>query len=243
MSGSSPLARIKYLYLYPVKSMRGVAVNAAHLGLNGFYGDRRYAFVRQARAASDGFPWATGRVKPQMILNIARMEGTPTHDEDARVFVQTRAGDEYAVDDPRLVEAVAREFGQPVFLLKNKRGNYDSQHVSIFSLSTLRALETESESPIDHRQFRANIYIEPMSGIPFEENEWVGRMLRIGDGAVMGITKKDSRCMMINLNPDSAVQNPRVLRAVARNHNEEAGIYANVIQPGIVRVGDVVQLI
>lgn len=237
------LATINDLYLYPVKSMRGVTVNAAHLGLNGFYGDRRYAFVQEELAGSDGFPWATGREKPRMILYTPRFEQTPTPQSDPAIWVQTPDGEEFEVGDLRLRGAIAREHGYPVFLLKNKRGNFDSQHVSLFSHATLKQLERESASSIDPRQFRENLYVEPFDGLPFMEEEWVGRVLRIGESALVGVTKKDSRCMMINIHPETAVQNPGVLRTVARLHEECAGIYANVIAPGIVSVGDTIELV
>lgn len=246
------LAMIKELYLYPVKSMRGVAVNHAHLGLNGFDGDRRYAFVQQELAAGDGFPWATGREKPRMILYTPRFEtlaltplvtGEGKQAGEPPVLVQTPDGDEFEIDDLRLRDAMAREHGCPVLLLKNKRGNFDSQHVSLFSHATRKQLERESGSAIDPRQFRANLYVEPFEGLPFLEEEWVGKVLRIGERALVGVTKKDSRCMMINLDPETAVQNSTVLRTVARLHGECAGIYANVIAPGIVRVGDTIELV
>jgi MOSC domain-containing protein YiiM len=48
--------------------------------------------------------------------------------------------------------------------------------------------------------------------------------------------------MMINLDPNTAIQHPEVLRAVTRAHNVQVGIYANVIVPGIVAVGDEISL-
>src|SRR5919202_5743920 len=148
------VATIKHLYLYPVKSMRGLAVSEAHLGLNGFYGDRRYAFVRQELASWSGFPWMTGREKPRMILYEPRFERMPTPDDsDPPIIVQTPAGQAFDVQDPRLCEELSREHGHPLFLFKSKRGNFDSQHLSLFSLSTLQTLESKSESAIDHRQF------------------------------------------------------------------------------------------
>ncbi|RIK25180.1 MAG: hypothetical protein DCC52_11575, partial [Chloroflexi bacterium] len=201
---SHTLATIQQIFLYPVKSMRGVAVNTAHLSLNGFIGDRRYAFVQRELAATDGFPWLTGRDKPKMILYAPRFIRAPTaEDWDAPIVVQTPEGQELEIEDSRF------------FLFKTKRGNYDSQHVSLFSLASLRDLESESASAIDPRQFRANLYIEPV-GDPFVEDEWVGRVLQIGAHARVGVTKKDTRCMMINLDPDSAKQNPAVLRTVTR---------------------------
>lgn len=243
------LASIRAIYLYPVKAMRGIAVNEARLGLNGLQDDRRYAYVRQDLAPTDGFPWATGRDQPRMILYTPCFVSPSTSDASAgvevepRVLVHTPDGEEFEVGDPRLTQAIAREQGQPVWLLKSKRGNFDSQHLSLFSLATLQHLERECGTPIDPRQFRANLYIEPYEGLPFLEDEWVGRILRIGESAVAGVTKKDSRCMMINLDPDTARQNPAVLRTVTQKHSECAGVYANVIAPGIVRVGDSIRMI
>jgi uncharacterized protein YcbX len=243
---STIIAAIKYLYLYPVKSMRGVAVNEAHVGLNGIYGDRRYTFVQQRLAASDGFPWMTGREKPRLILYAPRFELTTMPIgkgwDEARVMVRTPDGEEFDVEDPHLSDQLSREAGTPLLLLKSSRGNYDSQHLSLFSLASLRDLEFESGSAIDYRQFRANIYLEPANGEPFAEEEWLGKILRIGASAIVGVTKKDTRCMMINLNPESAVQNPKVLRTVTQLHDQQIGIYANVIAPGMIRVGDEIRL-
>lgn len=237
------IALIKHLYIYPVKSMRGVAVPEAFVGLNGIYGDRRYAFVQAACAASDGFPWMTGREKPRLILYSPQFEHMPTFDDpDPPIVVRTPEGDAFAVGDPRLRERIAAEYGGDVFLIKNNRGNYDSQHLSLFSLATLNMLALESDCAIDHRQFRANLYLEPSDGMPFSENDWVGQVLQIGEARV-AVTQKDTRCMMINLDPESAAQNPRVLRTVARHHDEQAGVYANVIAPGVIRVGDPIRVV
>jgi uncharacterized protein YcbX len=236
------LATVKQILLYPVKSMRGVAVEQAHLTLNGFVGDRRYAFVRQDLAATDGFPWLTGREKPKMILYAPRFVRAPTPDDwDVPIVVQTPEGQEWEIGDSRLRDELAALYGHAVFLFKTKRGNFDSQHVSLFSIHTLAQLQAESASPIEARQFRANLYIEPADAIPFVEDTWVGRVLKIGERARVGVTKKDSRCVMINLHPDTAQQNPAVLRTVVRRHDECAGIYANVVTPGLVRVGDTIE--
>lgn len=221
--------------------MRGIAVEQAHLTINGFVGDRRYAFVREHLAATNGFPWMTGREKTKFILYAPRFERTPSPDDwDVPVVVETPEGRELEIGDRRLCDEIAALYGHPVFLFKTKRGNFDSQHVSLFSTHTLAQLEAESASQIDVRQFRANLVIEPADAIPFVEDAWVGRVLKIGDTALVGVTKKDSRCMMINLDPDTAEQNPAVLRTVARHHDECAGVYANVIVPGVVGVGDTI---
>ncbi len=237
------LARIQELWVYPVKSMRGVPMDEAFVSLNGIYGDRRYAFVQSQRASTDGFPWLTGREQPRMITYQPRLVRQPTRaDGDPPIRVSTPDGDEFDVSDPQLRAQLEADAGREVFLIKNGRGNYDTQHLSLFNLVTLRALELESESQIDPRQFRANCYVEPSDGMPFSEEQWLGHVLQIGE-AVVAVTKKDTRCMMINLDPASGRQHPEVLRTVTRLHHQQAGIYANVLAPGVVRVGDAIRVL
>ncbi len=238
---STTIATVSRLFIYPVKSMAGVPVNEAHVGVNGLLGDRRYAFVRADQAASNSFPWMTARQAARMLLYQPRFAQPPTPDQaEPAVHVRTPEGAERAVIDAALREELAAKFQQSLFLLNNANGIFDCQHISIFSLATGRALAEESGSPIDPRQFRANVYVEPASGQAFEEEQWAGRVLRIGNEAMVAVTLRDPRCMMINLNPDTVTQDARVLRTVAQKHDGQTGMYANVVRAGVVRVGDTV---
>ncbi|TMC59609.1 MAG: MOSC domain-containing protein [Chloroflexi bacterium] len=225
------VATIQQLFVYPVKSMRGVRLPDVFVSLNGIYGDRRYAFVQKRLADRSAFPWMTGREQPRLVTYRPRLSRVPTReDADPPVYVRAPDGDEFPVDDPRLLQRLEADARAELFLLKNARGNYDTQHLSIFNLRTLRALELECNACIDVRQFRPNLIVE---GIV---------VAQVGE-AVVAVTKKDTRCMMINLDPESGTQHPEVLRAVTRQHNQQAGIYANVLSPGIVREGDVIRII
>jgi hypothetical protein len=53
---------------------------------------------------------------------------------------------------------------------------------------------------------------------------------------------RDVRCMMINLDPDTAAQDAQVLKTVVRLNQNHAGVYASVIRTGTIRVGDRVSL-
>ena len=55
------IATVAELFIYPIKSMAGVSVTEAHVGLDGILGDRQYSFVRAAQAAHNSFPWMTVR--------------------------------------------------------------------------------------------------------------------------------------------------------------------------------------
>lgn len=241
---SDHLATIAHLYFYPVKSMAGIPMNEAHIGLDGVLGDRQYAFVRADQAATSSFPWMTARQSSQMLRYQPQLAQMPAPElPEPAVQVRTPQGHVREIDDPALRDEVASLAGQPLFLLKSNRGNFDCQHLSLFSLPSVEALAAEAGCAIDSRQFRANIYMEPVSSRPFEEESWAGSLLQIGDSALIGVTKRDTRCMIANLNPENGEQNPAVLKTIVQRHEKRAGLYANVFRGGLIRVGDEIRLV
>jgi uncharacterized protein len=239
---STTVATISALYIYPIKSMAGVPVEEAHVGMDGILGDRQYSFVRADQAASNSFPWMTARQLTRMLLYHPQFSAPPTPQEPEPA-VRVRAPDDsvWDVNDPALRDALTAESKQPLFLLKNARGIFDCQHISLFSLASVRALAVEA-GPVDPRQFRANIYLEPISTQPFAEETWTDCILQIGDEVLTAVTQRDPRCMMVNLNPEDAQQNPHVLRTIAKAHDGQAGVYANVVRTGVIRVGDTIRM-
>ncbi|HEX2610897.1 MAG TPA: hypothetical protein VHK68_07780, partial [Gemmatimonadales bacterium] len=76
---------------------------------------------------------------------------------------------------------------------------------------------------------------------PFLEDGWVGGTLIFGDGdppAAVSVTLRDLRCGMINLDPETAEKDLRVMKTVVRLNENYAGVYANVVRTGTIRVGD-----
>ena len=53
------IGTVESLWRYPVKGMRGEALQEAFVGFSGVYGDRLYAF--RDSAAPKGFPYLTSR--------------------------------------------------------------------------------------------------------------------------------------------------------------------------------------
>ena len=123
-------------------------------------------------------------------------------------------------------------------LLRSERALTDCGPLSLFSIQTVRKLEEETGSAVDKRSFRANIYLDLPSSGAFAEDNFVGRNLRLGSKAVVTIVKRDGRCMMITLDPDTAEKTPAILKTVAQAHEGKAGVYAAVLSEGMVRKGD-----
>jgi uncharacterized protein YcbX len=118
----------------------------------------------------------------------------------------------------------------------------DAAPVSIFGLATVRALSQETGLTLDPRRFRANFYVHWERDEPFFEDQLVGHALRIGEVVAIQVVKKDVRCVMITLDPDTAAPLPIVLEKVVHQHDRCTGVYAAVLREGIVRADDPVYL-
>jgi hypothetical protein len=234
----NPVATIRQLARFPVKSMRGEALAAATLSLQGIPEDRRYAFV-QAESRSS-FPWLTARQLPEMLRYTPSIEKPGSVDQT--VAVTTPSGEKWPVDSEELRRALEASSGRAVFLLRDYRGSYDVANISLISRQTIAQIAQESGTQENPWRFRPNLLVELEGGGGYEELNWVGRVLRVGETARIAITEVDERCMMITLDPDTAQPNPAVLRCVVQQHQKRAGVYATVIAPGEVRAGDPVWL-
>lgn len=208
---------------------------------HGLAGDRRYAFVREGNTSR--FPWLTGREVPQL-LRYRPHFGVNDDPGSGPLRVQTPDGVDLAIEDSLLRNELAARYGAPVQLLQSSRGIPDSAAVSIIGVATVRELGERIGTNLDPIRFRPNVLIETVGDRPFEEEEWLGGLLVFGnreDSARIRANRKDPRCMMVNLDPDEATQNPAVLRQIARDRATCAGLYASVEGIGTIRVGDTVK--
>ena len=108
--------------------------------------------------------------------------------------------------------------------------------ISLINLATVRSLEQQWGIKIDPLRFRANFYID--GAAPWEEFDWVGSDIRIGDG-LFRVDRRNGRCGATNVNPETGRRDldlPGSLRA-AFGH-KELGIYLIAREGGSVRVGD-----
>lgn len=237
-----PIGRVSEITRYPVKSMAGTKTPSAFLGWHGLAGDRRFAFRRVGDQG--GFPFLSASRLPELILyrpdgsDEATGEPLPTH-------VCTPDGSRLELRSAALSAALTERLGGSVELLQLRSGVFDHGAVSVISLATIAGIGREAGLALDPRRFRANIVLETDLERPFHEDDWVGGVLTFGSsdrGPAVNVTLRDERCMMINLDPDTARQDPRVMKTVVRLNQNLAGVYATVVQTGPIRVGDRVTL-
>jgi uncharacterized protein len=259
----SIIGKVDSLWRYPVKSMRGEELDEAFAGFSGIYGDRLFAF--RSSASPKGFPYLTAReqrkllqhrprfrypdkaARPANLAEAEAMGANPVSADltDLMVDVDTPSGETLAIDDPALIDTLRDGIDQKhqLALMRSERALTDCRPVSIFSLQSARQLSEETDTPVDKRRFRANIYVDLTSAEGFAENEFVGRSLRIGPKVVVRILERDARCVMITLDPDTGEKTPALLKKVAQAHDGMAGVYGAVLVEGMLRKGDSVEVL
>jgi hypothetical protein len=161
------------------------------------------------------------------------------------VDIETPQGKTLAIDDLALIDLLRADIDQKhqLTLMRSQRAMTDCRPLSIFSLQSARQLAEETGTAIDKRRFRANVYVDLTSAQGFAENEFVGKSLRIGPKVVVTILERDSRCMMITLDPDTGEKTPEILKKVAQAHDGMAGVYGAVMVEGMLHKGDPVELL
>jgi GntR family transcriptional regulator/MocR family aminotransferase len=107
--------------------------------------------------------------------------------------------------------------------------------LSMINLATVRSLEEQWGFEVDPLRFRANIYIDGAQ--PWEEFDWIGRDVVIGD-AVFRVDRRNGRCGATNVNPVTGRRDldiPGSLRT-AFGH-KDLGVYLVTRKTGEVSVG------
>ena len=233
------IGHVESIFRYPVKSMRGERLEIAELGWHGLDGDRRLAFRQIAK--NSGFPWLTAKKLPDLLLFVPERRNNsvlPTH-------IRTPDGDEMPVFGEDLAKEIENRHGTPVQMMRLSHGIFDAANISIISCDTVNEIGRLAGQSSDVRRFRPNVVIRLLRRIPFQEDQWLGGVLSFGEednAPAVAVTMRDVRCSMVNVDPDSAISAPEVLKAVRRHNDKTAGIYGAVIRVGRLTIGQTVRL-
>lgn len=219
MTTLTEIGRVACIYRYPVKSMRGEALDRIALGWTGLDGDRQYAFHKSQDHSR--FPWFTARIHAEMVLYTARYADADT--KTAAVTVAAPDGVVFDIAAPELIARFTAAAGMDVSMLRLGRGCHDSLPVSVIGQGTIDAVSTAHGAPVTVDRFRPNIVID--AGV---ERDWLGRTLVIGDadsGVRLSVNRPIERCAFITVHPDTAKRDAKVMRTVVEHFNNEIGVH------------------
>lgn len=224
-------AEVVALQRFPVKSMGVDRLDSVHVAATGLVGDREWAvYGRDGKLASGKHSQRFRRMDPVFEL-VARREGEAT-------VVVLPDGDELVAGEPGTDEALSAHFGEPVWLRREAEVMHQDQApFSLIGTATLAELgHHEGDGrPVDPRHVRANVVVA--TDQPYAEESWLGREVTVG-GARVRVTAAIQRCRMVGVAQVGLPERPGMLQAVSDHHGLLAGVYADVVRPGLVRVGD-----
>jgi len=241
--------------------VRGFALHhpdAVELGPHGVIGDRRYTLLTDDDRIFDGTKLG------ELVQLHADVNAT---DGAEALTIRFPAGEVVAdvveLGSPRMVELYGRRFmarpvvgpwnealsayaGRPLEVVRSERLEHerDRNPVSIVSQASVAELARQGNEgrPVDSRRFRMLIELAGADR-PHQEDEWLGREVRIGE-AIVRVTKPDPRCVITTQDPDTGKRDFPTLhvikayRGLRDGHALDFGIYADVVAPGRVAVGD-----
>ncbi len=251
---ASTQAEITALYRYPVKGLSAESLPKVGLEVGRtFPADRRYAIENGPSGFNPAQPSWMPKSLFLMLMRDERLARLRSHFDDETGLLTIRKDGELvargnletaegrAAVEAFFAESFGKELKGPPKILSGRGHSFSDvarKVVSIISLESLRAIEKMIGASVHPLRFRANLYLR---GWPaWHELELVGRTLAIGE-ARLKVVKRITRCSAVNVDPDTGTRDLDIPPAIMHRlgHNE-CGVYAEVIAPGTIGVGDVI---
>ena len=120
---------------------------------------------------------------------------------------------------------------------------FDAFPIHLLTTASLAMMERLNPAATwDRRRFRPNFLIETIAEIKgLVEADWEGRKLHVGT-VELQCQIPTPRCGMTIQAQAGLEKDSTILRTIVRDADQNLGIYASVVKPGDVRVGDRVEL-
>lgn len=239
------IGRIKEIVRHPIKSFQGERVARTQVMEYGLYGDRSHAFVHKTNRNQ----YVTITQLPQMAGFQARFTVQETMKHYPRVEVTTPQAHKYYFGDEELTRELERLYKKEIMLIKYEPahvpiGAIEEEHIQFVTDASITELEKIwGNNEVDSRRFRPNLVLSLVDQVPFIEEEWLGKRMRIGENVILLIKRPCKRCSIINIHPENTKRDPSLLKKVARERNNQFGIYASVLHTGIISENDEVFLL
>ena len=247
-------------YTYPVKGMTTHSMPSLELRPGeSVVGDRAFIFAFGNAEMMGSIGWVSKRQSVTM-LNTPYLpwieSGWNPESRELTVTVkgQTRTAD---VDDPAsraemsewMTDVVlglpenplrGRPEREPLRLLGDGDSRFTDRgptQISLGGLASLTDLSDKAGVDVDVRRFRLNFSVEGVG--EWDEFEWVGKRVKIGESVEIDVTAPIQRCNAVNASPTGEGRDLDLMKVLNAEYGHlNFGVEANVVVGGEVRVGD-----
>lgn len=116
-----------------------------------------------------------------------------------------------------------------------------SGFVSIINLDSLRDFERRLGRKVDPARFRGNIMVEDWPA--WSELDMADREINLGNARLRGL-KPIERCAATHVDPHSAKRDMDIVSLLRQHYGHfNCGLYAEVVEAGVVRPGDTAEIV
>lgn len=223
--------RVAGLWRYPVKSLAGERLRVAAVDRRGVVGDRGWALVGPDGAIAAGKTTRRFRAVPGLLRHRSWLE----RDTPWIVFADGSVAWAGMPEQPGLADAVA-----PTGWTLRREGStphHDAGAIHLVTTATVAALGILCGQRFAVERLRPNILLRVDGSEPFPEDAWLDRVLVVGD-VLLHVVARTTRCAMIEQAQTGVAVRRGLLRIVSRANDACAGVYADVVRPGRVALGD-----
>jgi uncharacterized protein YcbX len=217
------------LWRYPIKSLDGEVRYELPFDDRGAELDRLWALVGEDGGLASGKTTRRFRKVPGLLRHAGYIDG-------GLPVIRLADGRRAGIDTADAAELV-REIAGPSWSIRRENSvpHFDVASVHLITTSTLASLSAASKAPLSVQRFRPNILLET-SAAGYPEETWVGHHLRFGE-VELRVVGRAERCVMVNHARPTLPARSDVLKTIGRINQAFAGVYAEVVRPGTIRVG------
>jgi uncharacterized protein YcbX len=138
---------------------------------------------------------------------------------------------------------------EPIVLMKNEESPFFDtsisnkvdfiNSISLLNIQSINDFQKKIDKEVEISRFRGNICIDGIK--PWEEQEWVGKTIKI-NSVTFKVEKKIPRCVAINLKPQTDDNSLNLLQALKKTYNHfDMGIYLSALDDGKIEVGNKIE--
>lgn len=242
------MASLAQIRRHPIKGIGSETLDVAEISPTGaLHGDRAWALLNSQAEDSDAWQPRRNFLQVASGPDLAAIEATSTADT---VTLSHPRSDPITLtpetDGPALGAWIAplwpADRPGPARLVRapgHGMTDMPDPFVSLGSTASLKALSQRAGIALDPRRFRINLWIDGLT--PWQEHEWVGAELTLGDVQFV-VDQRIARCRAPEANPETGRRDANVLRLLEEaGQATDFGLYLRAKTAGEVRTGDTLQ--